>query len=55
MLQARRTSPCQTPRAASAVAIAMVADTACISEKIGLSVLPSPYARFSTLALTAST
>ena len=43
------------PAAASAVAMATVAETACISEKIGLSVLPSPYARFSTFALTAST
>ncbi len=46
MLLARLASPSQTLRAASTVAMTTVAVIACIAGKIGLSVVPSPYAGF---------
>ena len=44
MLLARATSPRQTRRAASAVAMATVAAISCMPGKTGLSLVPSPYA-----------
>ena len=54
MLLARRTSPSNTLRAASTVAIATWAEISCIPGKTGLSLVPSPNSASATPRCTAA-